>query len=405
MKILERPAYRPLWDAARRRIEANGLSLDGSPLHLKGLAAEEADAIAGLLGIRRPPPGAPVRVSLAALDRCLRTSAVGRGLLEVLQELGGPLTDRRAHREADGAERALQWAGLATHPAVGNDERLPGWLSHVRSSGLARRLAGDDETQAMGIALDVLSLVNKDAVNHRLAVLAAVATGDAHGLDRGRPAGTLTVHALSWLAARPFPDDAADWRRSWAEAGVACDDLSCDVLVLNLPGWSREPLRLTLRQASAWRSPAGAPEAVFVCENPAVLAAAADQLGERAPTMLCLDGMPSTAALVVLDHLVAGGAVAHYHGDFDWRGLGIAGVLARKVPAAQSWRFGAPDYMAAVQRGLGTVPLSGRTTTSPWDVDLAPSMADAGVAVYEEQVLDQLVDDLASCAEGRSAQR
>lgn len=405
MEILERPAYQPLWDAARRRIEANGLSLDGSPLHLKGLAAEEADAIAGLLGMRRPPPGAPVRVSLAALDRCLRTSAVGRGLLEVLQELGGPLRDRRAHREMDGAERAQRWADLAAHPAVGNDERLAGWLSHIRSSGLARRLAGDDEAQATGVALDVLRLLNEGAGNRRLPVLAAVATGDAHGLDRGKPAGTLTVHALSWLADRPFPDDAADWRRSWAEAGVACDDLSCDVLVLNLPGWSREPLRLTLRQASAWSTPAGGPETVFVCENPAVLAAAADQLGERAPTMVCLDGMPSTAALVVLDHLVAGGALAHYHGDFDWRGLGIAQVLARKVPASRSWRFGASDYVAAVQRALGTVPLSGRTTTSPWDVDLAPSMADAGVAVYEEQVLDQLLDDLARYAGAMSGER
>jgi uncharacterized protein (TIGR02679 family) len=136
-----------------------------------------------------------------------------------------------------------------------------------------------------------------------------------------------------------------------------------------------------------------------------VLAAAADQLSERAPTMVCLDGMPSTAALVVLDQLVAGGAVAHYHGDFDWRGLGIARVLSRKVPASQSWRFGASDYVAAVQRALGTVALSGRTTASPWDADLAPSMADAGVAVYEEQVLDQLLDDLASYAEAPSAPR
>lgn len=405
MEILERPAYQPLWASARRRLEANGLSLDGSPLSLKGLAAEEADAIAGLLGMRRPPPGAPVRVSLLALDRCLRTSAVGRGLLDVLGELGGPLTDRRAHREIDGAERARRWADLAAHPALRDDERLAGWLAHVRSIGLARRLAGDDEAQAMGVALDVLRLLQKGDGAHRLAVLAAMATGDAHGLDRGKPAGTLTAHALSWLAARPFPDDAADWRRTWAEAGVACDDLSCDVLVLNLPGWSREPLRLTLRQASAWRSPPRVPERVFVCENPAVVAAASDELGERAPTMVCLDGMPSTAALVVLDTLVVGGAVAHYHGDFDWRGLGIAGVLARKVPASQPWRFGAADYVAAVQRALGTVALSGRTSTSPWDADLAPSMAEAGVAVYEEQVLDQLLEDLARCAGAPSAER
>ena len=73
------------------------------------------------------------------------------------------------------------------------------------------------------------------------------------------------------------------------------------------------------------------------------------------------------------------------------------------MPASRSWRFGAVDYMAAVQRALGTVALSGRTATSPWDVNLAPSMTEAGVAVYEEQVLDQLLDDLAGYADAPSA--
>jgi uncharacterized protein (TIGR02679 family) len=345
--------------------------------------------------MRRPAPGDPLRVSLSTLDSSLRTSSVGRGLLEVLGELGGPLVDRRAQREIGDAERARRWADLTVHPAVTDDLRLEGWLDHVRGGGLARRLAGDDETRALRVALDVLCVVNRRDRDHRLPVLAAEVTGDAHALDRGRPAGTLAVHALSWLAGRPFPDDAADWRRTWAGAGVACDDLSCGVLVLNLPGWSREPLRLTLRQATAWRSPPSGDTAVFVCENPAVVAAAADELGERSPTMVCLDGMPSTAALVVLDGLIAAGATVRFHGDFDWRGVAIAGVLARKVSGAQSWRYGASCYRAAVQRGLGTVALTGRTTTSPWDADLAPAMEASGVAVYEEQVLDELLDDLA----------
>src|SRR5207249_1561563 len=122
-----------------------------------------------------------------------------------------------------------------------------------------------EETGAMRAALDVLSVLYKSDGCHRLAILAAEVTGDAHGLDRGRPAGTLAVHALTWLGERSFPQDAADWRRSWSDAGVACDDLSCDVLVLNLPGWAREPLRLTLRQASAWRAPTSGDRAVFVC--------------------------------------------------------------------------------------------------------------------------------------------
>jgi uncharacterized protein (TIGR02679 family) len=394
MDLLARPAYEPLWAVARRRIEANGLSLEGTPLTLKSLSLEEADAITGLLGMRRPAPGAPLRVSLVVLDRSLRTSSVQRGLLEVLCELGGPLIDRRAQRERGAAERAKQWAVLALHPAVVDDARLAGWLDHLRHGGLARRLAGDNEAQATRVALDALSALRQRDRDHRLALLAAQVTGDAHGLDRGRPAGTLAVHALAWLAERPFPDDAADWRRAWADAGVACDDLSCDVLVLNLPGWSREPLRLTLRQASAWRAPQAPGPAVFVCENPAVVAAAADELGERSPTVVCLDGMPSTAALVVLDELVATGAVMHYHGDFDWRGLAIAAVFARKVPATTAWRYGVLDYRAAVQRGLGTVALAGRTAASPWDEDLAPAMEASGVAVYEEQVLDTLLDDL-----------
>jgi len=206
------------------------------------------------------------------------------------------------------------------------------------------------------------------------------------------------VHALAWLSDQPFPADAAGWRRVWSEAGIACDDLSCDVLVLNLPGWPPEPLRLTLGQASAWRAPSRSGQydpPVIVCENPAVLAAAADHIGERSPGMVRLDGMPPTAARVVLEALSGTGRTVAYHGDFDWGGLTIAAVLARKVLVARPWRFTAADYRAAVGAGLGSVPLTGRTSESPWDEELAPAMAEAGVAVYEEQVLAGLLDDLA----------
>ena len=395
MELLERSEYAPLWVAARRRIERNGVSIEGTPLTLKGLSSDEADKIAGLLGVRRPTDGT-LRVSLTALDRALRSSVVGLGVVDVLTRLGGPLVDRRAARARSDADRSRRWAQLTAHPMVGETPGLDGWLDHVRTTGLARRVAGNEATEATSTALSALAAVlNRDG-GHRLAVLAADVTGDAHGLDRGKPAGTLAVHALSWLDGKPFPQDAADWRRTWSEAGVACDDLSCDVLVLNLPGWSAEPLRLTLRQASSWRPQATAGRAVYVSENPAVLAAAADRFADRSPTMVCLDGMPSTAALVVLDGLVATGCTVRYHGDFDWRGLAIAGVLARKIAIAEPWQFSAADYRRAVGCGVGTVPLSGRATPSPWDAELALSMEHAGVAVYEEQVIDELFDDLAS---------
>lgn len=392
MQPLGRPAYRPLWTAARRRVEANGLSLDGTALTLKGLSADEADAIAGLLGVRRPAPGAAMRVSLASLDRHLRASTVGSGLLDVLVTLGGPLVDRRAERAASAAGRTGQWDELHAHGAVIADERLAEWLDHVWAKGIDRRLARNAGPDAVATTLDVLALLQRSDAGRRLAVLAAEVTGDAHGLDRGRPAGTLAVHALAWLAGHPFPQDAADWRRLWSEAGVACDDLSCDVLVLNLPGWPAEPLRLTLRQVMTWRPPPLPPTDVFACENPAVVAAAADRASDR--PVVCVDGMPSTAALVVLDRLSADGHPVRYHGDFDWRGLSIAAVVARKLPAAGPWRFGADDYEQAVADGLGSVELAGRPSSSPWDERLAPAMEAAGVAIYEEQVLRRLLDDL-----------
>ncbi|EQD56440.1 hypothetical protein B1A_11536, partial [mine drainage metagenome] len=94
----------------------------------KELVPEEADAIAGLLGVRRPVAGAPLRIPLTTLDRALRTSSVGRGLFEVLSELDGPLVDRRAVLAATDAERERQWSDLTAHPAIVSNDRLADWL-------------------------------------------------------------------------------------------------------------------------------------------------------------------------------------------------------------------------------------------------------------------------------------
>jgi uncharacterized protein (TIGR02679 family) len=394
MEVLDRPYYQPLWAAARRRVESNGLSLDGTPLVLRGLTSQQSDVIAGLLAVRRPANGAPLRVSLSRLDQALRSSSVGMGLMDVLAALGGPLVDRRAAKESSAAERASLWARLVAHPAVERDGRLAGWLDHVRTTGLDRRLASADAATAVDAALDVLARLDRDA-GHRLPVLAADVVHDSHALDRGGATGTLVVHALSWLRGEPFPQDAADWRRVWADAGVACDDLSCDVLVLNLPGFTREPLRLTLRQVMAWQPPSMASGVVSVCENPAVVAAAADHLAEGAPPLVCVDGMPSTAALMVLDRLRNNGHCLRYHGDFDWRGMTIATVIARKLPGTLPWRYGADDYQRAIVAGLGSVELAGRRSPSPWDDRLAPAMESAGLAIYEEQVIGELLGNLA----------
>ncbi len=132
---------------------------------------------------------------------------------------------------------------------------------------------------------------------------------------------------------------------------------------------------------------------VHVCENPTVLATAADAHGPACPPLVCLQGQPSAAALALLRHLHTHGAKLRYHGDFDWGGLRIATALSRRVPW-HPWRYTAADYRAAATARPLAPPLTGPPTTAPWDPALAPALTALGVRVEEESVLDDLLNDL-----------
>jgi uncharacterized protein (TIGR02679 family) len=266
----------------------------------------------------------------------------------------------------------------------------------------------------------------------RRGVLAATTLGSSHALDPGRPVATLVLRALARLAGpvQPGPSTAAERRELWERAGVVLDELSSQVLVLGLRPAERldapleaapvtealralaaagEPARLTLRQLGRLRA-AGTPfdlpsnRVVRVCENPVVVAAAADRLGTSCPPLICPEGVPSLAARDLLTALVRQGARISYHGDFDWPGVRIAGQVAELlaevgVPEAFApWRFGAADYRRALassgSAGATGAPLGGTPVPTPWDLGLAPAMAEAGVAVEEEAVLDDLLAEL-----------
>jgi uncharacterized protein (TIGR02679 family) len=154
-----------------------------------------------------------------------------------------------------------------------------------------------------------------------------------------------------------------------------------------------EPSVLTLRQLIRC-PPALSIATVRICENPAVLAAAADTHGTHSSPLVCLQGQPSAAALALLRHLHEGGTTLLYHGDFDWGGLRIASALLRRVPWLP-WRYTVTDYRAAALKGPEGPPLAGPRAEAPWDPDLAHALAELGVRVEEETVLDVLLSDLA----------
>ena len=211
----------------------------------------------------------------------------------------------------------------------------------------------------------------------------------------------------------------ADSRRTvWASVGVHLDDLSSLVLCLGLPGDSRtalgkvlalhreagQPAVLTLRQLRCHDEALSAGP-VRICENPVVIAAAADELGSRCPPLVCVGGQPSAAGWRLLDLLAAGGAEFRYHGDFDWGGIRIASAVRQRVGQGQSrwqpWRYDRDAYEAAATAVLAghaaaRLPrLAGEPVATPWDPGLAAAMARHDVRIEEELSLDTLLADLA----------
>jgi uncharacterized protein (TIGR02679 family) len=143
---------------------------------------------------------------------------------------------------------------------------------------------------------------------------------------------------------------------------------------------------------------------VRICENPVVIAAAADELGNRCPPLVCVGGQPSAAAWRLLDLLAAGGVQFRYHGDFDWGGIRIASAVRRRVGLGQShwkpWRYDRDAYEAAAaaastaQAAARLPRLAGEPAATPWDPSLADAMARRDARIDEELSLDILLADL-----------
>ena len=393
------------WLVARvRRRMARGEPLD-APVTLPGATQAQRSAAQLLLG-RRPRPGDTLTVSLAAVDEVVRRSgACPDGLAAAVTALTGEVTDR-AEAAAD-LDRRWRAAFAPLHDAVDLRPELTEWLDRIQVSGLVRRLAGTPEAASPLLSTLAAVVAQLPARSEPLGRFAARNAGEAHALDQDRPLSTLALGAARALSGLP-EGHGTDWRREvWASVGVLCDDVSSTVLTLGLPGDTQtstgralaalreagQPCVLTLRQLV--REPFRlAAQEVFVCENPVVVSAAADQLPEGGGPLVCTHGQPGAAVMHLLRALSSGGARLRYHGDFDWGGLRIGNVIFSRLPAVP-WRFRTADYNAAAKPGHGRY-LTGPPATACWDLCLADAMHEIGVAVEEEHTIDDLLSDLAN---------
>src|SRR5215469_6336922 len=392
---------------ARDRLEA-GRPLTGT-VTLPTATQEQRRAVERLTG-RAARSGLSLSVSLTEVDRILRDSgAAPGGLAEAVTRLTGPLRDRNRER----ADLAAAWgAAFATlDEAVDGRDELARWRAWLDATGVVRRLALSPDVA--GVLLDQVAGVLRQLPSRGIPIgrLAAECCGDAHALDDGRPVGTLVHSAVRALAGLPFAaDPGADSRRAaWAAVGVHLDELSSLVLCLGLPGDTHttlgrmlascreagQPIVLTLRQLRSHNEPLPATR-VRICENPVVIAAAADELGAECQPLVCVGGQPSAAAWRLLELLAVGGAEFSYHGDFDWGGVRIARAVRQRVDW-RPWWYGHQAYEAAVSAAHPLRPLAalvGEPTATPWDPQLASAMRDCDVRIEEELTLDTLLPDL-----------
>lgn len=408
-RLLGGPALRELRMRLRRvfiRVDdGTGNAPAADSVLLTKLSPVEHEALALLTG-RPPRTASSLKLDIATVDASLRAAGIAESLRVALEILDGPIVNPTAVKARIGAAWEQMIAHESWHPS------LRAWLETPLAIQLLKRLSRQD------VATGRMLLQRADMVVNRLPArgvprsqLAAETLGNAHALDRGEAISTIILGAWRHQERRtgvdrgdPNPTEPSDERERdiWARAGVLVNELARPVLYLNLPVGKAtrgdtpgEPsyasLRRLLRAAPAWTVYG---TTVYVCENPTIVAIAADMLGERCAPLVCTDGMPAAAQRALLTQLRQGGARLAYHGDFDWAGLRIGNYVMRAWNAVP-WRFSESDYeVAAATCGAARHELGSDRVSAVWDDRLAIAMQRLGTAIAEEAVANTLLGDL-----------
>lgn len=385
----------------RQRFERAPLDSRIERFRLGNLSREENAVLCSLLG--RPAGSSnSLTIDVGVVDAAFVNAGIAASLRDGLERLDGPI----AHLATDRRKIQTAWTDAiegCDHPA------LSGLLRMTPGLGLLRRLSRQDPSAAAELCRRAEAVLRRlPAQGVTRSQLAADVLGDAHALDGSQPTATLVLAALRVASddSEPPAGDSGSPRRdrdTWAKAGVLVNELARPVLSLNLPTRDArngghppgEPAYASLR--SLLRSPPSwdvAGRKVFVCENPNLLAIAADRWGAACAPLVCTDGMPAAAQRCLLSQLAKARASLCYHGDFDWPGLRIGNHVMREY-GAEPWRFGAADYAAALQSIANRKPtLPDIPVIACWDEPLTALMQQHRVSIAEEALAATLLPDL-----------
>ncbi len=418
-RLFDKPGLARLTDRLQARFERD---IDSPTLTLPDPDLAERKAIASLLG-RPVGSGRSIRINIVVLEAIIRRAELAPDLRSAVEQLRGPLKNRANEKAKVQQTWQTVFETLETEIAE-KDVTQPGiniWLDTLRQDGLLKRLAKGDTNNATILLQQAMNVIRQlPGQGQTLSTLAATTLGDAHALDTGCPVATLVKRAIQQIrqAEDKNRDPEENDRELWASVRILVGGaITSTVLVLNLPvsgdSYSDniihqatrhgQPLWLTLRQlvrdSAQWQV---AGQTIYLCENPAVVAAAAEQSGTDCAPLICTCGQPGAALNHLLNQLQKAGAEFVYHGDFDWPGITIANNIMRRFNA-NPWHFDEAAYKVSLQENspgdrhtveTEKMELTGKPVNAIWDSGLTQVMKEKKIAVPEERVLARLLESL-----------
>ena len=388
-----------IWIAERlRHRQERGQTLTGT-LTLTDPQPEQREALDALLG-RRPSQGNSLTLRIRALQEALNIANPG----DIVQACYGNIIDHRARR----AEQDRQWNQILSHArtTLKQDKHGLDWIDSI-GDGLLKRLSKGDPVLGQELMTNALNIwVRMPFDQITLAELAAEVSGDTHALDRGQPLSPLLLRGLKFRTSHDGNRSAEARRLAWDRVGVVVDRLSAPALSFNLHAAPNTSLEIVLKTFRHERQPTYVTyqmlsrenpfrpihsdmKEVIVVENPVVVDVAATKLGRNCAPLICTEGQPASAVKKLIRLISDAGARIHLHADFDWRGLLFVDQLLA-IPGTSPWRMNPETYQSA----KGTIELTNCPTLPAWSRPLADEMRKRGTAVYEEQILPLLLNDL-----------
>ncbi|UOF91233.1 TIGR02679 domain-containing protein [Fodinisporobacter ferrooxydans] len=198
----------------------------------------------------------------------------------------------------------------------------------------------------------------------------------------------------------------AEWtREQYALSGIILDDISSIVWVAGIKKFEGMPIALPLAAVERLEAEdlSDRPN-IMVVENPSIFGTMIDLIAGRpdrkAHLLICTSGQPSLAALRLLDKMTYANDQPriYYSGDFDVKGLSMAvGLMKRYGSQLIPWRMDTETYLSAVRNDNPNFTENEHKLLNqldiPWDEQLLQTMKETGRKVFQEQVLDRLVQD------------